>query len=225
MALEDFMGEDDSTDDSSDSGNTSAPRSDVGDEESKDDHYGTDVDMEFYGSGNADIGKNPLERRGAMSNFTPSDLVKEKDGDITIDEDNIKFYAPMFTILTAEQKYESGEHHQLKSTLDAPKPSWNGRIVSCIGSMGIKLGKLNKEVVMFNTGSHSKKKAMQGVKDIMGDGVDGNDTIYVNFFGDAMFMRDLAQANHELRTDQLVDLEEIGSRVVRKNMIKQSIKD
>jgi len=47
----------------------------------------------------------------------------------------------------------------------------------------------------------------------------------VNFFGDAMFMRDLAQANHELRTDQLVDLEEIGSRVVRKNMIKQSIKD
>lgn len=221
MGLDDFVedAKSSSTDNSSSKSNnetTDAPRSDAGDD------YDSieSTDMEFYGSGNADVGVNPMERKGAMSNFTTAQLAKDTDGTIEIDRDNIKFHAPIFPIITPDDRFDNSERYQLKSTNDNVKASWNGRVVSCVSSELTKLGMLNKEFIMFTVGAHSKKIAMERVKDIMGDGLDGHTEVYVNFFGDAMFMRDMAQANEEYRHDETVDVDQIGSRVVKKNMLK-----
>jgi len=219
MGLDRFIEDDESSSDSSSSSSndttTDTPRDDGGDTQGNIES----TDMEFYGSGNADVGVNPMERKGAMSNFTTAQLAKDTDGTIQIDRDNIKFHAPIFPIITPDDRYDNSERYQLKSTNDKVKASWDGRVVSCVSSELTKLGMLNKEFIMFTVGAHSKKIAMERVKDIMGDGLDGHTEVYVNFFGDAMFMRDMAQANEEYRHDETVDVDQIGSRVVKKNML------
>lgn len=222
------MGLDDFIDEAQNNGNESnSSTEESNDDESSDTRGGsveTDApsadEMSFYGSGDADIGVNPMERKGAMSNFSTAKLAKDADGTIEIDRDNIKYHAPIFPIITPDDRYNNSERYQLKSTNDNVKASWDGRVVSCISSDLTKLGMLNKEFIMFTVGAHSKKIAMNRVKEIMGNDLDGHTEVHVNFFGDAMFMRDMAQSNEEYRNGETVDRDKIGSKVIKKNMLR-----
>jgi hypothetical protein len=181
--------------------------------------------MEFYGTGNADPGTRPMERKGAMSNYDLAEIAQTKNGDIEFNEDSIKLHLPIFTILTIDEPYTQGNRFQLKHTKDTPKASWHNRVVCCIGSVKTELGKINKEVAMFECGSVSKARTMQCLNEKLGEDIGGETEVFINFIGNAFFLRDIAQGNEQFRAGELVDLEEIGSRVVRPNMMKLAVED
>ena len=185
--------------------------------------FADDSDLTFYGSGNADIGVNPMERKGAMSDVSTAQLVQTSDGTLEFGYDNAKLYLPMFLTITADGEFSSGERYQMKYTEDGVKPGWNGRVAICINSVKTTLGELNKEVIMFSAGSPSKKHVMNRVESKLGSDIDGSTEIYINYFGNTMFMRDIAQASELFKEGNLVDIEQIGNRVFKKNMLRIGI--
>jgi len=226
MGLDDFTSSSSSSSSSSGSTDSSNSKSEAhggGGDSSSSVKFGDDLDLEFYGSGNADIGVNPMERKGAMSDISTSDLVQTSDGTLEFNYDNAKLYLPMFLTITSDNGFSSGERYQMKYTDDGVKPGWNGRVAVCINSVQTTLGELNKEVIMFSAGSPSKKHVMNRVESKLGSDVDGSTEIYINYFGNTMFMRDVAQASELFKEGNLVDIEQIGNRVFKKNMLRIGI--
>ncbi len=113
----------------------------------------------------------------------------------------------------------------LKCLKSDPKPAWNGRVVSCMGSNKVQLGSLNKEMVMFDVGYHTKQEVMDEVESRIGDKPDGETTVYINYFGNVTFMRDIAQANNQFREGDLVNIEELGNRIFKKNMLRIGLEE
>jgi|APHM01.1.fsa_nt_gi hypothetical protein len=115
-------------------------------------------DKEFYHNDNFSNVRRPMERRGGLSNMTRAEVINSIDTKIKIDSDNVKYHLPMFTIITSDPIYESGERYQLFHTKDEPpRAFWHNRPVSCIGNMSTELRNMNKEVPMFETGRTSKE--------------------------------------------------------------------
>lgn len=232
MGLDDF-----SSDDSSSSTSTSSSSDE--DEDEKESNTSVDVaeitgnkgvdneqdlepdtDMTFYGSGDVDVGTQPMERKGAMSNHSTADLMQHAEDSIERSDDDVKFHSPTFPIITIGDEYEQGSHYKLEHTDDKPKASWHNRVVTCISSVKTTLGEMNKEVVMYAFGSPSKKQVMDKAHEMLGDDLSGDTPVYINFFGDTMFMRDMAQANIEYRSGDKLDIDKIGTHVLNKNMLR-----
>jgi len=230
MSLDDLIDNTDvsSTDDEeSDDENDSSPHRDGYDEDSTSaldrDDIVENSPMTFYASGDADLGANPMERKGAMSNHTTAELVDQTSGTITCEEDHVKFHAPMFPIVTANPQYEQGNMYQLKHETDNVPGSWDGRVVTCVGTISTQLSKINKEVIMFDAGSPSKKHVMEKLEDRFGQDIDGEMAVWISFFGDAMFMRDMAQANEEYKEGDKLSIDKIGKRVMNKEMLRVEV--
>lgn len=226
MGIDDFM-----SDDSSSSTDNKSSNSDTDDNETKSTPDTTsstsDVtdpiessDMTFYGTGEADVGENPMERKGAMSNHTTSQLMKHSSGEIHCDRDDVKFHSATFPVLSIDDEYEQGSHYTLKYDGDAHSTRWHNRVVSCISLKKTTLGEMNKEVIMFAVGTPSKSIAMDRLQDSLDDDLDGDTEIYLNFFGDTMFMRDLSQANMEYREEDRLNIDKIGSRLLNRDMLR-----
>jgi len=179
-----------------------------------------DTDKTFYGTGNADLGVEPMERKGAMSNYSTGELMNSADGTIESDRDDIKFHSPNFPVITRDKRYNPGDHYALKYTGDLHTVRWHNRVVSCMSCTQTELGEMNKEVVMFAVGSPSKKIAMSRLHDSIGEDIDGDTEVYLSFFGDTMFMRDLAQANMEYREGDMLNIDDIGSHLLNRNMLR-----
>lgn len=227
MGLDDFM-EDDSSNDSSTSSTNNTSSSSTSTSSSDDYDPVADIDesrLTFYGGNGADLRKNPMEREGAMSDLSAAELAKTTDGTITRDEDQIKFHLPVFPIITAERKYNSGERYQLEYENGVTGASWNGRVVTCIGTLQTQLGKINKEVIMFHAGAQDKDEVMERTRERLGDDLDGEAEVYISFFGDAMYMRDLAQANQQYRAGSRLNIDEVASRVLNRNMLHLAVTD
>jgi len=210
MGLEDFIDDDDSSSSSSSSSSTSSGSTNT-------DPVGGDIDdydMKFYGAGNSAPVNTPMEREKAMSDYTTQQLTAIKDGEIEIDSDHVKYHCPMFYTLRPNPEYSSGDHYQLKYTGEVPRPSWNNRMVSCVGTHGTRLGNVQKEAVMFALGEHDKAKAMKKLKSIMGEDMDAETHVYISFFGNMMMLRDLSQANHEYREGDLINRDKIMHHVL-----------
>lgn len=238
MGLDDFSSDDSSssTDSSSSSSNDEqddedddldideiASQLNAGDSSSStvdDDDISTDSSMDFYGTGDVDVGTQPMERKGAMSNHSTAELMQHTEGSIERSDDDIKFHSPTFPIISIEDQYSQGDHYKLQHTDDKPRASWHNRVVTCISSVETALGEMNKEVVMYAFGSPSKKQVMDKVHEMLGDDIDGETTVYINFFGDTMFMRDMAQANIEYREGDKLNIDKIGTHVLNKNMLR-----
>lgn len=221
MGLEDFIEDDDDSSSSpTSSGNSgnSINHNDIG--------VGVnESDMQFYGHSNPVPDDTPMEREDAMSNYSMVDLASVKDGDIEFHSDHIKLYCPVFYIISSNPMYESGEMYQLKYTEDSPKPSWNGRVVTCIGGHNTRLGNMNKEVAMFNVGHTDKAKAMKELRDSLGEHVEEDTLVYVSFFGDAFMLRDLAQANHKFREGDLINRDKVMHNVMSARMLEARMDD
>jgi hypothetical protein len=94
-----------------------------------------------------------------------------------------------------------------------------------MGSNKVQLGSLNKEMVMFDVGYHTKQEVMDEVESRIGDKPDGETTVYINYFGNVTFMRDIAQANNQFREGDLVNIEELGNRIFKKNMLRIGLEE
>lgn len=223
MGLDDFTTDDSSTDSStSSSSDTQTEDKDPSDFDSPDQDISDiepDSEMSFYGTGNADVGTQPMKRKGAMSNHTTSQLMRHAEGEIHSKRDDIKFHSPTFPVITVEDKYEQGTHYVLKYDGEANSTRWHNRVVTCISSTKTQLGEMNKEVIMMAVGSPSKSIAMERLNESLGDDLSGETTVYINFFGDTMFMRDLAQANMEYRKGERLNTDKIANRLFNRDML------
>lgn len=227
MGLDDFASGDSSDDDDEQSSSTSSSST-----QSKTSNGGAtgqitdpieEKDMSFYGTGNADPGTRPMERKGAMSQHSVADLARTVEGELNIAEDHVKYHLPIFTIFSRDNEYSEGERYQLKHDKESPRGSWNGKVVACIGVVQTELGSMNKEVAMFEAGSPSKKRVMSTLNSNLGDDLTADTDIYINFFADAFFLRDLAQANEQFREGELIGLDDIGSKVVRPKQLRVAL--
>lgn len=177
-------------------------------------------EMNFYGTGEGEPGTTPMERKGAMSNHSMAELAQTADGEINVADDRVKYYLPYFTMMTREQQYYDGNRYQLKCTKDEPKPSWHGKVVACVAASETRLGSMNKELTMLETGSTSKKRVMEGLKNRLGEDIDADTNIYIQFFADIFFIRDLAQANEEFRVGDLLNREKITNKVANPKQLR-----
>jgi hypothetical protein len=189
----------------------------------EDDNPSTDLDREFYNTEDVDLETQPMERKGAMSNLSTSEMMEHTEGSIDRSDDDIKYHSPTFPIITTEDQYDQGSHYRLNYTDEQPKASWHNRVVTCISSVETTLGEMNKEVVMYAFGSPSKKRVMNKATEMLGEDLNGSTTVYISFFGDTMFMRDMAQANMEYRVGDKLDRDKVGSRVLKKNMLRAGL--
>lgn len=181
------------------------------------------TEMEFYGTGNADPGTRPMERKGAMSDYGIADLQQSKQGDIEIEQDSIKFHLPMFAMITPNPEFTQGERYQLKHQKEPPRGSWHNKVVACTSSMSTRLGKMNKEMVMLAAGTTSKKRAMEFINSKFDEDVSGDTNVYISYMLDCLFGRDLAQADEEFRAGELVDRDQIAKKVIQPKMLRLAL--
>lgn len=182
-----------------------------------------EVDMNFYGTGDGEPGTRPMERKGAMSNHSVSDLMESASDEISFYNDMVKLHLPIFTTITAGKVREQGERYILKHTKDKPKASWHNKVVACLGVVETRLGNMNKEVAMFNTGSVSKREVMEKLEVNLGEDINADTTIYINFLADAFMLRDLAQADQTFREGDLVNRDEVVSKVLNAKQLRVAV--
>jgi len=221
MALDDFSTSDDSTDstDSTDNTDTDSNKEETTNETSSIESTQPE-DMNFYGTGDNEPGTRPMERKGAMSNHSVSDLLNTTSGKLAFGEDNLKLYLPIFTIITRDNKHSSGERYELDYPHDGVTPAWNSKVVCCIGVTETRLGSINKEVAMFNVGSTSKKRVMDKIDSKLGQDLDADTTVYINMFADSFMLRDLAQANEQFRSGDIVDRDKVMTKVLNAKQLR-----
>ena len=222
MGLDEFTGgsSNSSNNTSSDNKSSSNQQDTTRQRGAKDDLSELDsTDLTFYGSQNPDLGVTPMQRKGAMSNYSVSSILQRTNGVIEIDTDHVKYYLPMFTIITSNNEYNQGDIYELKHTKSEPKASWNAKPVVCMGVTETQLSNINKELAMFEAGSCSKKRVMDKFDEQLDKETTSNTDIQINFFGDMFNIRDLAQANEEFRNGQLIDRDAIESKVLRRKML------
>lgn len=217
MGLDDFTsGNGSST--SSSSSNSSSTTEETNEPDTSDDVQTREVDQaepEFYTSGDADIGISPMQRKGAMSSFSVADILRRVDSKIEIDRDQVKYYLPIFTIITGKEEYEQGKLYELSHTKDQPRASWHSKPVVCIGVIQTQLGKMNKELAMFEAGSPSKKRVMDRFDEQLDGQVTGETEVHVAIMGDMFNLRDLAQANEQFRAGELINRDDVKNKVLR----------
>lgn len=181
------------------------------------------LDMDFYNTQNANPGTRPMERKGAMSEFTYAGLQDSKEGNVEIDRDSIKYHLPMFALLTCDQPYEQGQRYQLKHQREPPRASWNGKVVRCTTCTETTLGEVNREMVMLAAGTTSKKRAMEFMDSKFDEDISGDTTVYVSYMLDAMFARDLAQASEQFRAGDNLNRDDIARRVIQPKMLRLAL--
>lgn len=218
MGLEDFIDDDSSTtsstsSSSSSSSSSSADVDDIGTDPS-------DHEMNFYGGPNSAPDDRPMDREGPMSDYDVSDLLSEVEDTINIESDDVKFYSPVFFFITKGVEYEGGELYQLNYDNEDPAPGWNGRVVSCLGGYNTPLGQMRQETAMFAVGEHKKSKAMEAMENNLGENIDPDTQVYVNFFGDAFMLRDLAQANSEYKEGDIINRDDVASNILRSKALR-----
>jgi len=224
MGLDDFASDDDSTD----STDTSEEQSQSNKEtESTVDGVNQTLadpieenDMSFYGAADGNPGTTPMQRKGAMTNHSMADLVRTTDGEMMFGEDYVKLHLHIFTVFTRDREYKEANRYQLTYPHDPPRPAWHGKVVSCLAVIETRLGSMNKELAMFETGSTSKKRVMETFDSNLGQNLDADTQIYINFFGDVFFLRDLAQADEEFREGYMIDRDEVMSKVIRPKQLR-----
>lgn len=184
-----------------------------------------DTDMDFYNHENSSPGIRPMERQGAMSDFTVADLEQTKTGNINIERDTIKYHLPMFALVTHEPEFKQGNRYQLKHDKDAPRASWHNKVVSCTGCHATSLGKLNKEMVMLVSGTTDKQKALEYIDSKFSEDVSGETSVYVSYMLDCMFTRDLAQGGEQFRAGDNIDRIAVTSKVIQPKMLRLAIQE
>lgn len=218
MGLEDFIDDDDSSSSSSSSSTSSgsANTDPIGDNID-------DYDMQFYGAGQSVPPNTPMEREEALSDYSMSKASSAVTKDIEFSNDHVKLYAPVFFTIDSNPKYEGGKHYRLVYNGETPRPSWNNRVVSCIGSYGTRLGNVHKESIMYATGEYEKSEVIKSVKKSLGEDIDEETHTYITFFGDMFMLRDLAQANHEFREGDLINRDKIMHQVLSAKTLKSRV--
>lgn len=226
MGLDDFT-----SGDTTNSGDDNESNKDENENKSSDTNSTDEVDkeiaseMDFYGSANYDPGTTPMEREGVMSEQSTQDLLDQKDGDIEIESDHIKYYTPVFYIIGEIEEYDQGNQYRLTYQDSGVKPAWHNRVVTCIGVTQTSLGKINKEVVMYDVGLHQKSDVMDAVASNLGDNISANTPLEISFFGEPMFMRDLAQASNKYKDNDVVNRDLVRNKVMRRNMLRLKLEE
>jgi len=229
MGLDAFTDDDDEENNSSRSlsGSSSTEGStdgnDVKTTDNKASNNHTPDDMSFYGSGDADVGTRPMERKGAMSSLDSTELSSEVDGEIAFGEDRVKLHLPIFPIVTRDKEYEQGSLYRLSYPHDAQRPAWARKVVSCTGVVKTTLGEMNKELAMFMAGSVSKQEVMENFDSRLGQELTGETEVYVSYMADVFFLRDMAQADMEYRSGDLLDRDKIADKVIRPKQLRSEI--
>jgi len=181
------------------------------------------TEMSFYGTGDADPGIRPMKRKGAMSDYSHGQLQNSKQGDLEVEKDSVKFYLPMFAMITPNPQFAEGERYELKHLKEPPRGSWNGKVVTCTSVVSTRLGKMNKEMVMLAAGTTSKKRAMEFINSKFNEDVSGNTNVYISYMLDCLFGRDLAQADEQFRAGELVNRDDIARRVIQPKMLRLAL--
>lgn len=181
-----------------------------------------ETEVSFYKS-KSNPGTTPMERKGALSDFDYKKVHDKVDGTIESDEDLIKYHCAIFTIITRDCDYDIGQRYKLKYTGGDIKTPWHNRVVSCMGTIETELGKVHKETVMFEVGSHNKNQIMERMNERTGDDVDAHTKVNISFFGDSFQLRDLAQANQTFKAGKLLERSKIGKRVILPKMLRLGI--
>lgn len=230
MGLDSYKSDDSSSSNSSSSGSSSSNNrannsSSGGGSTAEDDTSIDETELTFYDNDSGQTGKRPMERKGAMSDLSTGDLVSKTEGEIGFGQDELKLHLPIFTIITADGKYEPNTLYQLSYPHDPPRPSWNNKVVICISSTETALGSVNKEVAMFEAGSTSKKRVMDRFDSRFGPNLDSNTKVSVNVFADAQMLRDLAQANEEMRSGDLVNRDKVMTKVLNAEQLRVHLED
>jgi hypothetical protein len=182
-----------------------------------------DTDMDFYNPTNQFPENLPMEREGAMSEQSMSDLAQMKEDDIRFDEDHVKLYAPVFYIFIGDREYDPGMYYQLHYDGDGHSVTWDGRVVVCMGAYSSRVGNMNKEVALFEAGTTDKSEAMESMKSKLGDDVDPDTQMTMYFFSDAFMLRDLAQASNEYREGSVINRDKIVSNVLHANVLQHRV--
>ena len=221
MGLEDF------TKDSSSSPNTStSSKSDSEKGEPTNERTATeelDSKMSFYGSGNCNVGTRPMERVGAMSDMSNAELAKRTNSKLMFGEDHAKLHLPIFTLIQQPDEYQVGERYIMEYPHGGVTPAWNGRVAVCIGRQRTLLGKVHKETIMFNEGTVSKQENMKKLDSKLGSDISADKEIDVYFFGYAIFMRDMAQANMQYREGDMVNRDKIVNKMLNMRQMQVAV--
>jgi len=183
-------------------------------------------DIDFYGTDGFTSTRRPMKRRGGLSDKSRQEVIKSINTKIKIDDDNIKYHLPIFTIITSEPIYESGERYQLFHTKsDTPRAFWHNRPVSCIGTVATELSKMNREIPMFETGSTDKETVIQRINEELSEPINGATKVFINFFGDMFVLRDLAQSNEEYRAGEMVNRQKTIEQALHPHLLNTMVND
>lgn len=181
-------------------------------------------DIECYGDDGFTSLKRPMQRRGGLSDRSRQEVIRSIDTKIEIDDDNVKYHLPIFTIVTSETQYESGQRYQLSHTKEEPpKAFWHNRPVSCIGTVATELSNMNRELPMFEAGSTNKETVMEHMNGELDEPVNGGTTVFINFLADMFLLRDLAQSNEDHRAGELVSIQKTIKRALHPHLLNSIV--
>jgi hypothetical protein len=130
----------------------------------------------------------------------------------------------MFPITRLDSnKYDVGKRYMLKYTGEMNSTTWSGVVVTCIGKNETDLGELTREQAMLESGKHKEKDIIQSFKDMFGDNVSSSTEVCTYFFGKTLQMRDLAQANSEVKDGRKVDRRKLRQGVIDPSSLKINV--
>lgn len=171
MGLDDFLGQESSTE--SKSTTTESSQSSESDESvSFDSDIHQKPDPESDKDLRAPIGFGSLE-----------DYEDTRKGEFITHELNTKYWYQMFTHILPEQEYDIGGRYLMKVfKSEDEQRTWEVSTITCVSVSETQLYKIPREVVMMDTGEYRKEEALDTLSDRFGYEVSPKDTVSLHFF-------------------------------------------
>lgn len=173
MGLDDFMDMD--TSESSGSSSTSKTRKSKS-KESK----SLDERSSAFRKENGEV-----KRNGPVGFESFNNIEDTIEGHISVHEYSTKYYLPIFPIIEQDHKFNRGSRYRLESP---------GQIVTCLTEYETQLARINRELVMLDTGTTNKEEALDILEERFGYEVDKATEVVLYLFGSTYHMVNVAQA-------------------------------
>jgi len=155
--------------------------------------------------GDTEVDENSnIDLNGPLGYSDVQDYNDSFGENITFEQNNTKFYAPVFIHVTSEPISEPGKRHSTRLEPDIA-PGWTYQGISCISVTEMKLRELPRESAMLDTGYIEFDEVKSEYESRFGEEVTGDTTIYVHTFAKTIPIGRLAASNYAFSKDGEVD--------------------
>jgi len=117
--------------------------------------------------------KGQLKQLGPYGYESYDDYEETIVGELETHGDMFKYYLPIFPHIEPNPAYERGKRY---------KSQHDQNIVACVVSQAIELRKINRELIILDTGRSDKPDCIEVLEQRFGSDVSPDDCVYLHFF-------------------------------------------